>query len=249
MKCPVCRNGEFSGRELIPEVRIEICSQCGFLISQIKRARPAKPEFSRINDEEYQRSVGRVRQHQAGEILRFVRRDAKAGGDWLDVGCSFGYLLFEAKKSGFNIFGVEPDEKAVGRARALVGDDAVRHGVMSDEVMADGSADIVSMLDVLEHIPADGLSDFARMIHRKLRPNGLWLIKVPSTEGLYFTLAHWLRPFGGSAVAGLIKRLWQSEYEYPHAVYFNQGTLGRFLENHGYEVLGLRYWPKSPTAQ
>jgi len=248
VKCPVCHNRQFSSKELTPEIKIKTCSQCGFLLSDIQRIEPTAPEFSRINDESYQRSIGKVRQHQAREILHCVRQYAKEGGDWLDVGCSFGYLLFEAKQSGFNVFGVEPDEKAVRHARALVGDDVVRHGMMRDEIRADNSADIVSMLDVFEHIPADALSDFAGMIHRKLRPNGLWVIKVPSTEGFYFSLAHRLLPFGGASVSGVIKRLWQSEYEYPHAVYFNQGTLRRFLENEGYEVLASRYLAEVPNS-
>lgn len=248
VECPVCGNHRFSIKELIPNVRIEICAQCGFLISDITRTGPIKPKFSLINDEAYERSVGIVRQHQAGEILDFVRQYAKQGGDWLGVGCGFGYLLFEAQQSGFKVFGVEPDEQAARRARALIGDDVVQHGSMSDEVRADESADIVSMLDVLEHVPVDALSDFTRMIHQKLRPNGLCVIKVPSTEGLYFNVAHRLLPFGGSIMSGVIKRLWQSEYEHPHAVYFNQRTLRRFLENHGYEVVATKFLADVPNS-
>ena len=248
MQCPACNTTQFHRKKLDADVSIAICSQCGFQISDIQRTEPAKPEFSFINDEQYERSIGRLRQHQAAEILQFVRERVKADGAWLDVGCSFGYLLAEAQRTGFTIFGVEPDAKAARRARILLGDDVVHHGLMTDSTRTDESADIISMLDVLEHIPVEMLPEFARMIHRKLKPDGLWLIKVPSTEGMYYTVAHALLPYAGSLLAGIIKRLWQSEYEYPHTVYFNRKTLGLFLANHGYEIVATKYLAEVPNS-
>jgi 2-polyprenyl-3-methyl-5-hydroxy-6-metoxy-1,4-benzoquinol methylase len=248
MQCPACSNTQFISKKLDTDVRIAICSECRFLISDIKRCEPAKPEFSLINDAEYERSIGKLRQHQAREILQFVGKYVKAGGAWLDVGCSFGYLLAEARQAGFSIFGVEPDDKAAGRARMLLGNGVVHHGLMTDATRADESADIVSMLDVLEHIPVAMLPEFAQMLHRKLKPHGFWLIKVPSTEGLYYTVAHALQPYAGSLLAGIIKRLWQSEYEFPHTVYFNRKTLGLFLGNHGYEVVATKYLAEVPNS-
>jgi 2-polyprenyl-3-methyl-5-hydroxy-6-metoxy-1,4-benzoquinol methylase len=247
MHCPACNNRQFLHRKLASDLNIAICSQCSFQISDIKRSAPAKPEFSLINDEQYERSIGKLRQHQAGEILQFVREHVKAGGAWLDVGCSFGYLLAEAQQAGFSIFGVEPDAKAARRARTLLGNGVVHHGLMTDATRENNSADIVSMLDVLEHIPVDMLPGFAEMIHRKLKPHGFWLIKVPSTEGLYYTVAHALLPYTGSVLAGIIKRLWQSEYEYPHTVYFNRDSLALFLARHGYEITATKYLAEVPN--
>jgi hypothetical protein len=143
---------------------------------------------------------------------------------------------------------VEPDEKAYFSARELIGNDAVHQGLMTDETRPDQSADVISTLDVLEHIPAAGLSDFARLIHRKLKPGGVWVIKVPSTEGLYFTLSHRLLPLSPSFAAGAVKRLWQSEYEFPHTVYFNETTLEQFLKRNGYEILTSGYLAEVPNA-
>lgn len=247
-ECPVCSSHQFRCKKLIASVKIEICSDCGFLISDIKRPELIRPEFSWINDKAYKQSTGKVRRHQALEILQFVRQFTKTKGDWLDIGCSFGYLLFEAKEAEFNVFGVDPDETAVEHARALVGESAVQREIMSDETRPDNSADIISTLDVLEHIPANALSNFAWTVHRKLRANGLWIIKVPSTEGLYFTIAHQLLPLGRSLISGVIKRLWQSDYEYPHTVYFNLRTLKQFLKNHAYEPIGFKYLEEVPNS-
>jgi hypothetical protein len=123
----------------------------------------------------------------------------------------------------------------------------VQQGWMTEETASDGSLDVISMLDVLEHIPSHGLNELARMINRKLRPDGLWVIKVPSTDGLYFRLAHGLLPVSRSIASGLVKRLWQSDYEYPHTVYFNEETLKRFLRNNEFEPVALNYLEELPN--
>jgi 2-polyprenyl-3-methyl-5-hydroxy-6-metoxy-1,4-benzoquinol methylase len=216
------------------------------LISEIQRTEPVKAEFSQINDAAYQRSIGQVRQQQASVILKLVQQLRASRGDWLDVGCSFGYLLMAAQQVGFQVFGVEPDAKAVQVARARLGSDLVQQGVMTPATRLDRRADVVSTLDVLEHVPVDTLAAFAQMIQQTLKPEGLWVIKVPSTEGLYFTVAHRV-PFSSLFLSGVLKRLWQSEYEYPHTVYFNQKTLRQFLENQGYEVLAVHYLAEIPS--
>jgi hypothetical protein len=118
---------------------------------------------------------------------------------------------------------------------------------MTNNVLPDESADIISTLDVLEHVPLNDLADFAHLISRKLKQGGLWLIKVPSTEGLYFLLAHWLLSLSQPFMSGMIKRLWQSEYEFPHTVYFNQRTLRMFVEGQGFQVLDSGYLEEVPN--
>jgi SAM-dependent methyltransferase len=165
----------------------------------------------------------------------------------LDVGCGFGAFLCEVKRTKFNVFGVEPDGLASEHARRLLGDEAVRHDSMTCGTRSDESADVVSALDVLEHIPVAALPNFARLIHRTLRPGGLWLLKVPSSDGLFFQLAHRLRPFAGGGLAGSIRRLWQLEYEFPHTVYFNERALSRYLDRHGFQSLETIYLEEVPN--
>jgi SAM-dependent methyltransferase len=247
--CPACGAGEFGAGRLIDDFRVKTCRGCGLrvLIEPGRREEPATPEFSRISDAEYHRAVTTVRQRQAAAIISLARRHRPRGDDWLDIGCSFGAFLAEVRRQGFNVFGVEPDGMAFEHARRLLGDEAVRHGPMRDDTRPNGSADVVSMLDVLEHIPATALPAFACLIHRKLRPGGLWLLKVPSTEGLYFQIAHRLRPFAGRAMGGAIRRLWQLEYEFPHAVYFSERSLSRYLRRHGFQPVETMYLEEVPN--
>jgi hypothetical protein len=80
---------------------------------------------------------------------------------------------------------------------------------------------------------------FARLVRRKARR--LWVIKVPSSDGLYFRVAHRL------GIASAVERLWQSRYEHPHRVYFDEASLRRFLRGHGFDVAATRYLQEVPT--
>ena len=220
------------------------CAGCGLLLSEIPSRQP-RPGYERMNEGAYLEALGSVRESQAGEVVALIREQAPPGNAWLDIGCGYGYLLRAARQAGFTVLGFEPDERAAAHARSLLGEAAVRQGMMTGDSVPDGTAAVISMLDVLEHVPAAELASLASTIQRKLLPGGLWVIKVPSTEGLYFQLAH---VFPGITPAGVLRRLWQSDYAFPHTVYFSSITLRRFLERHGFEVIAQRYLADVPNA-
>lgn len=234
-ECPACGGDRFTREQVLPDLGVLTCTTCGLLLSDIATAQSIG--YADVDAEAYRQSIGVVRERQAAEILHFVRPHVPSG-DWLDAGCGFGYLLREAKKAGYGVAGLEPDPNAVQAALALVGD-VVRQGTMND---VQDSADVISTLDVLEHVPMPALGEFAQTVRRHLRPGGVWVIKVPSTEGLFFRIAGALR------LPAMLRRLWQSGYEYPHTVYFDRRTLGTFVNRHGFEVVAARYLEDVPSA-
>ena len=249
MNCPACLGERFHERELTARISTTTCADCGLVMSDIEPPEVAQSEFARVEPEAYLRSVGRVRQVQATRALELAARHGSgANRTWLDIGCSFGYLLREAQRRGYEVLGTEPDEAACDQARQLLGEDHVHHGLMTDDVVGDETVDVVSMMDVLEHIPAPQLGDFAHMVHRKLRTEGLWLVKVPSTDGLYYKAAHQLTRAVPTLVKGVLERLWQSEYEFPHTVYFNERSLRLLLCRNGFEVVDVEYLEEMPAS-
>lgn len=228
---------------------MHVCSGCGLVMSDIQPADSIQSEFARVDADAYDQSIGLVRQQQAKQAISLVRSHlGDPRGLWLDIGCSFGYLLREAQQAGYEVLGMEPDETACSRARELVGHERVHHGLLSEDLVSDGSVDVVSTMDVLEHIPTQDLMGFALLVKRKLRSGGVWLIKVPTTDGIYFRAAHLLARVLPSLVSGVIARLWQSEYEFPHTVYFNEGSLGAYLRRHGFEMLERQYLEEIPVG-
>jgi SAM-dependent methyltransferase len=243
--CPVCQNDRFQARRIAPFIAVQACSSCRLLVSQIQPPAVFHNEFERIRPEAYEASVGSVRRSQAREIVHWVQQ-RKPSGLWLDIGCSFGYLLTEARLHGYELRGIEPDDRAFQTALAQLGPQVVVQGLASEENLEDAGYDIISMLDVLEHIPVTVLPTFAAMLRRKLRPGGLLIIKVPTREGLFYKIAHALAPYTGSLLHGVLRRLWQSDYEFPHTVYFDQSSLRRYLEKSGYRWAEHRYLDEVP---
>ena len=166
----------------------------------------------------------------------------------LDVGCSFGYFLQRAREAGFRVAGIEPDAQAYARAREVLGEGVVEKGFLSRTTAKPGSADLVATLDVLEHIEPSEQADFAALVARSLVPSGYWVLKVPTTEGLYYKLSYLLTRLAPEAGAAFIRRMWQTEYEFAHTVYFDRRSLACWLNRHGFEVVDWEYLPEVPSS-
>jgi SAM-dependent methyltransferase len=232
--CPACGASDGRARRVLPALTVRRCANCGLLTSDIT---PGAISYADVDEDTYEAAIGALRRAQAVQVLRLARAHVEAG-EWLDVGCGPGYLLAEARAAGFRVRGIEPDAKAAALARERLGAEAIRHDAFREAEEA--SADVVSTLDVLEHVPVDALPDFASRVRRSLRPGGAWVIKVPSTEGLFFRIAHALR------LRGQIGRLWQVDHAWPHTVYFDHSTLTVFLARHGFEVVARRFLSEVP---
>jgi len=243
-ECPACQGSLFVDRRVLPDLGTRGCSSCGLLLSVIERSGPGISEFALVDEDTYIRSVGAARRRQAAKILAPLKRLVAPGAAVLDVGCSFGFFLEVARREGFRIQGVEPDPQAYAYARSLLGEDVVRHGVLDAHTSPPGSADVVTTLDVIEHIPVEEHEAFAGIVHHVLMPGGVWVIKVPATEGLFYKLSNLLVRVYPQIGASLMRRMWQTRYEYPHLVYFSLESLSRWLQRFGFVVLGHRYLPE-----
>ena len=243
--CPACDGARFADQSLTGIVEHH-CLTCGLRIGEFTPQGPLTSEFERVDEARYLRAVGTARRRQARPMLDLLRRHSAPGSTVLDVGCSFGFFLDAARQTGFKVRGVEPDAQAWQHATSLLGDGVVEHGWFTGD--DEGSADVVATLDVLEHIPPNEHAAFARSIQRALVPGGLWLIKVPSSEGLYYRLSRLAAGLAPRVGETLLRRMWQTEYEYPHTVYFDRPSLTCWLERHGFELLSTRYLPEVPLG-
>lgn len=111
--------------------------------------------------------------------MPFVRGEVGADARWLDLGCAYGFLVEEARQSGFRAVGIDASLFAVAQARRFAGAAAGWLGAGHAERLpfADASFDVVSAFDLLEHVPDPErvLAEVARV----LRPGGLFLGATP----------------------------------------------------------------------
>lgn len=98
-------------------------------------------------------------------------------GTWLDIGFGNGALLLTAQEFGFRAVGTELRAPHVEMMRAL-GVEA--HCSMIQDLQLREPCDVISMADVLEHIPFPRTALSAA--HRLLKPDGVLLLSMPNCE-------------------------------------------------------------------
>ncbi|WP_144728447.1 class I SAM-dependent methyltransferase [Extensimonas perlucida] len=93
---------------------------------------------------------------------------------WVDVGCGDGTLTMTAADYGFAAVGLDARQETVSRIRQL-GFRAEQGDFM--KMKFEGQLDVLSMMDVLEHIPYP--RDALRKAAQLLRPGGVIVISLP----------------------------------------------------------------------
>jgi SAM-dependent methyltransferase len=102
-------------------------------------------------------------------------------GAWLlDAGCGSGRTLDELARYG-TACGVDISETAVASARGRGHD--VRLGAVETMPFPDGTFDVVTCLDVIEHTADDRAT--LRELLRVTRPGGLLIVTVPAYQALW----------------------------------------------------------------
>jgi SAM-dependent methyltransferase len=105
----------------------------------------------------------------------------KTNLDILDVGCGAGNMIHHLARYG-RVRGIEVDARPVKIAQQRGYD--VRLGDATQEIpFPDASFDLVTALDVIEHLDAD--ETILREAFRVLRPNGHVLITTPAFQWLW----------------------------------------------------------------
>lgn len=141
-----------------------------------------------------------------------------AGKDLLDVGCAGGAFPAAARDAGFNAQGIEPSRWLSSYARQTYGLE-IRQGILTSGVYPQAGFDVVSLWDVIEHVPEP--HEILTIIHGLLRPQGYLWVNYPDIGSLTAKLMRWRWPF------------WLSV----HLHYYVRKTMQRQLEQAGFEVL------------
>lgn len=155
-------------------------------------------------------------------------------GKILDIGCATGLLLDEAKKQGWQAYGIELSRWAVNFAREKFNLD-IYEGLLAEAKFPYNYFDAVVMIDVIEHLPNPKKT--LEEIRRILKPDGMLCISTPDIDSFLSRL--------------LAARWWGIQHS--HLYYFSKKTLTNLLDATGFNVIkytshsrvfSLDYWKR-----
>lgn len=146
----------------------------------------------------------------------------------LDVGCGDGHFLLVAKEQGWRVFGSEYGTGPLARCRELGLDVRPAPFAARDDEL--GSFDVVTAIEVLEHVTAP--REEAERVHSLLRRGGALYLTTPNFNAL---------------TRRLLRSRWRV-IEYPeHLNLFTPQTLHRLLSSVGFRRLSLTTTGISPS--
>lgn len=101
-------------------------------------------------------------------------------GNLLDVGCGLGFFVKAvlSKKPGWSAVGYEISKQAVKFANEQNGMKTVYAGLVQDSKLPNESFDIITLWDVIEHIPKP--HSLLTYLHGLLKPGGILFLQTPN---------------------------------------------------------------------
>lgn len=105
--------------------------------------------------------------------VKCIESFSESKGSLLDIGAGTGDFLKQAKKSGWNVVGAEPNESA----RKLANNKGIELFENTSN-LENSSFDVITMWHVLEHV--ENLDEQVTELKRLLKPKGTLLIAVPN---------------------------------------------------------------------
>jgi len=120
-----------------------------------------------------------------GSALKYKKK-----GNFLDIGCAFGYYLKEASKT-FNVFGVDASEYAIKKARKNL--DCPKENLIACNAenlpFKNNFFDVIISIHSIEHIK--NYKKVLKECNRTLKKDGILVLDIPTK---LFEFPHFLNP-------------------------------------------------------
>jgi SAM-dependent methyltransferase len=240
--CALCGSSERRvaarvGRYEVP-LAVARCLSCGHFYLD---PRPADADLARLYDEEYYRGSDRPGAYAYADDRLFPEAAALRArgrlerlerlvkpGRLLEVGCSFGALLSEARRRGFAVLGVDVSDYACAACREA--GLAVREGTLEAAALPAASFDAVYLSETAEHLPFPRAT--VREAARVLAPGGVLVVATANRDSL----------------ARLLRGSRWGYYMPGHLQYFTARSLSRLMREEGLPVVRRRFGDDRPLS-
>lgn len=162
-----------------------------------------------------------IKNYSVKKKLRMINKHSKKKGKILDIGCGTGDLLAACENNGWEISGVEPNNKARDLAsRKIDSKDLLVENLEDLSKQGRTSYDVITMFHVLEHVP--NLIEYIEQLKQLLNEDGCLIIAVPNYKS--YDAVHY-------------KEFWAA-YDVPrHLWHFSQNAIQNIFEPYGFAIV------------
>lgn len=227
-KCPICDSVLFEYLFDLGGERFVRCESCELIMIN---PQPVFADIMSTYEEAYAVRYFRKKSKKLRRIKPWVRKIKNSyvlTGKWLDIGCSVGYVVYCAKNAGFDAYGVDVNPIGLEYAKKEFDLDNLYSGSVEDLDFPDGYFDVISLYDVIEHVPDP--NPVIKAMKRLLAPGGVIDLRTPDS-------GHWRVP------KDLTK--WEGLCPDEHLFNFNLNNIEILLNKYGLKVVKKRFHLKS----
>jgi 2-polyprenyl-3-methyl-5-hydroxy-6-metoxy-1,4-benzoquinol methylase len=203
----------------LPIVR---CARCGLMMTS---PRDDDATLGRIYTDLAQPSFEQEdapRRRSVADRLALLEICRRPPGNLLDVGCGTGLFVCAAQNAGWAATGVDASAWAVANGRQRCPGARFRVGLLPDVDFPPGSFDVVTLWDVLEHVPRP--VELLERIRSWLALDGWLFLSLPNA---------------GSRIARVMGKHWVLLLR-EHLWYFSPATIATLLSRTDFVVTDVR---------
>lgn len=198
--------------------RILKCLHCGLVFNETRHdAEKLLDFYSDVEDPTYLKNID-----SRFKTFRYnfekIKPRLPASGKLLDIGSYCGVSLKVAHENGFETLGVEPSKWAARYSEEVM-QERVFQGTLRDLPAEEGPFDIITMWDVMEHLPHP--VEEMKRIHSRLKPGGVFVFSTLFIDNWY---------------PKIMKERWPW-YMDMHLFYFTLDALSQLLTKAGLELV------------
>lgn len=234
IKCALCDSDDYKvilrGKDyrfcLSNEVfELVECNNCGLIYLN---PRPTREEINRFYPKKYYGIKTITLMKIINHLFKLVQirsiNKYKRQGRLLDLGCGGGDFLWEMKKRGFEVYGVDHSFQACKLARERLGEN-IFNAELEKCHFPNDYFDVVTLWHVLEHLPNPNIT--LREIYRILKKDGVLVSETPNIDSLSFKM------FRKNCFHLDIPR---------HLYYWSSKTIKEMLNRHKFKVFKISYF-------
>ncbi|MBU0461267.1 MAG: class I SAM-dependent methyltransferase [Nanoarchaeota archaeon] len=196
------------------------CRNCGLIyVNPRLKSSLIVEGYSEGSDETFV-SQAKGRELTFAKCLKLIEKYKKKG-KILDIGTAGGSFLYVAKKAGWDVYGCEPNKWLCDWGKKHYSID-IKPGTVFDQKYPSNHFDVVTLWDVLEHVPDP--KSVLEECQRILKKGGILVVNYPDI---------------GSWLAKVMRSKWIFLLSV-HLFYFTPKTIRKILDKTGFDTVKIR---------